>query len=190
MQPTMLTVTDVTFTYPHAPEPLFQHVGTTFPLGWTAVLGDNGIGKSTLMSIVRGELNPDSGTVTPNPRRMVIGYCPQDIAVRPANLEDFAADWSPEAIAVRDDLQLGDNWPYAFARLSGGERKRVQIACTLTLRPDVLILDEPTNHVDLSSKKALASMLAGYPGALVVVSHDEWFLRLAGFGVSEEESAA
>lgn len=46
---------------PHAPEPLFQHVSTTFPLGWTAVFGDNGIGESTLMSIVRGELCPDSG---------------------------------------------------------------------------------------------------------------------------------
>ena len=189
MQSTMLTVPDATFTYPHAPEPLFQHVCTTFPLGWAAVFGDNGIGKSTLMSIMRDELCPDSGTVTPNPRRLVIGYCPQDIAVRPANLKDFAADWSPEAIVVRDDLQLGDDWPYAFVRLSGGERKRVQIACTLALRPDALILDEPTNHLDLSSKKALGSMLAGYPGALIVVSHDKWFLRLAGFGVSEKSVA-
>ncbi|KFI85773.1 ATP-binding protein of ABC transporter system [Bifidobacterium reuteri DSM 23975] len=172
MQPTMLTVTDVTFTYPHAPEPLFQHVGTTFPLGWTAVLGDNGIGKSTLMSIVRGELCPDSGTVTPNPRRLVIGYCPQDIAVRPANLEDFAADWSPEAIAVRDDLQLGDDWPYAFARLSGGERKRVQIACALTLRPDVLILDEPTNHVDADTRDRIIAAMRRYRGIGIVVSHD------------------
>ncbi|NMM98365.1 ABC transporter ATP-binding protein [Bifidobacterium sp. DSM 109959] len=67
MQPTMLTMHGITFAYPDAPEPLFENVDVAFPVGWTAVVGDNGIGKSTLMAIARGNLRPDAGTVAPDP---------------------------------------------------------------------------------------------------------------------------
>ncbi|WP_158276274.1 ATP-binding cassette domain-containing protein [Bifidobacterium callitrichidarum] len=168
----MLTMNGITFTYPDAPEPLFERVDVTFPIGWTSVLGDNGIGKSTLMAIARGRMRPDAGTVTPDPRGMIIGYCPQDAAVEPENLEDFDADWSPEAIAIRDDLGVEDDWPYRYARLSGGQRKRLQIACALALHPDVLILDEPTNHVDAMTREHIITAMRRYRGIGVAVSHD------------------
>ncbi|MBT1171607.1 ATP-binding cassette domain-containing protein [Bifidobacterium sp. SO4] len=168
----MLTMNGITFTYPDAPEPLFERVDAAFPIGWTAVLGDNGIGKSTLMAIARGRLRPDAGTVTPDSRGMIVGYCPQDTAVAPENLEEFAADWSPESIAIRDDLAVADDWPYRYANLSGGERKRLQIACALALHPDVLILDEPTNHVDAETRERIVSAMRGYRDIGIVVSHD------------------
>ncbi|WP_162178995.1 hypothetical protein [Bifidobacterium stellenboschense] len=65
MQPSILTLTDITFTYPDAPEPLFDNVDVSFPRGWTAVVGDNGIGKSTLMAIARGVLIPDKAPSRP-----------------------------------------------------------------------------------------------------------------------------
>lgn len=172
MQPMMLTMNDITFTYPDAPEPLFEHIDVAFPSGWTAVLGDNGIGKSTLMAIARGEMRPDSGTVTPDPRRLIIGYCPQDTDVVPVNLDDFAADWTPEAIVIRDDLGVEDDWPYRYERLSGGERKRLQVACALASRPDALILDEPTNHVDAEARERIVAAMLRYRGMGIVVSHD------------------
>ncbi|MBT1180433.1 ABC-F family ATP-binding cassette domain-containing protein [Bifidobacterium sp. CP2] len=172
MQPSILTLTDVTFTYPDASEPLFTGVSASFPRGWSAVLGDNGIGKSTLMAIARGTLRPDGGTVVPDPTRLVVGYCPQDIATVPANLDDFAADWSPEAIALRDDLKLGDDWPFRYDTLSGGERKRMQIACALADRPDMLILDEPTNHVDAGTRDHIIAAMRRFRGIGIVVSHD------------------
>ncbi|MBW3080608.1 ATP-binding cassette domain-containing protein [Bifidobacterium saguinibicoloris] len=172
MQPFILTLTGVTFTYPDAPKPLFAGISASFPHGWSAVLGDNGIGKSTLMAIVRGALRPDGGTVSPDPKRLIVGYCPQDVADAPANLDDFAADWSPEAIALRDDLGLGDDWPYRYGTLSGGERKRLQIACALAGRPDVLILDEPTNHVDAGTRGHIIAAMRRYRGIGIAVSHD------------------
>ncbi|PJM79543.1 ABC transporter ATP-binding protein [Bifidobacterium scaligerum] len=168
----MLTMNGITFTYPHAPEPLFENVDVAFPVGWTAVLGDNGIGKSTLMAIARGNALPDAGTVAPDPRRMIIGYCPQDTAVAPDNLEDFAVDWSPEAIAIRDDLGVADDWPYRYAQLSGGQQKRLQIACAMAMRPDALILDEPTNHVDAEAREHIIAAMRRYRGIGVAVSHD------------------
>ncbi|KAA8819715.1 ABC transporter ATP-binding protein [Bifidobacterium rousetti] len=171
-RPSIITLNDITFTYPDAPEPLFDGVGASFPIGWSAVLGDNGIGKSTLMAIIRGVVRPNRGTITPDPGRLVIGYCPQDVAVPPPDLETFAADWSPESIAIRDDLDLADDWPYRYDTLSGGERRRVQIACALALRPDVLILDEPTNHVDAATRERIVSAMRRYRGVGIVVSHD------------------
>lgn len=171
-QPSILTLNGIAFIYPNAPEPLFADVVVSFPTGWSAVIGDNGIGKSTLMAIIRGVARPDRGTITPDPGRLIIGYCPQDVAVPPPDLEAFAADWSPESIAIRDDLGLADDWPYRYDTLSGGERKRTQIACALASRPDVLILDEPTNHVDAVTRTRIVESMRRYRGIGIVVSRN------------------
>ncbi|MBT1174922.1 ABC-F family ATP-binding cassette domain-containing protein [Bifidobacterium sp. LC6] len=170
MQPITLSLSNISFTYPAAVDPLFTRVNCTFPQSWTAVLGDNGIGKSTLMAIARGKLRPDSGQVSPN--NLVLSYCPQDIAVQPTNLEDFAADWQPETIRLRERLGIEDDWAYRYGTLSGGERKRLQIACALAQQPDVLILDEPTNHVDEPTRQAIIEIMRNYRGIGIVVSHD------------------
>ena len=171
-QPIMLTLSHIGFTYPGAPDPLFEDVSVSFPRGWTAVLGDNGIGKSTLAAIAVGRLAPDSGSVSPNPRNLIIATCPQSTDDVPDNLEDFAADWSPEAMAVRQALDLDDGWLYRYVTLSGGEAKRVQVACALARQPDVLVLDEPTNHVDEPTRSAIAKAMAGFRGIGILISHD------------------
>ncbi|KAB8297545.1 ATP-binding cassette domain-containing protein [Bifidobacterium apri] len=157
-----LNLSHITYTYSGSPEPILNDITVTFAPGWTAVLGDNGIGKSTLMHIARGALTPERGQVSPSDA--VIAFCPQDVAVVPANLDDFAGDWSPGTIAIRDTLGIADDWPYRYDTLSGGERKRLQIACALAAHPDVLILDEPTNHVDAPTRNAIAQAMLDFTG--------------------------
>lgn len=171
-----LTLAHITYTVPGTAEPLFSDISATFPRGWTAVLGDNGIGKTTLMRIAVGLVRADAGTILPSPGSVIIGFCSQNTDEEPASLEDFAADWSAETMAIRRDLGIGDDWPWRYGELSGGEAKRLQIACTLAQRPDVLILDEPTNHVDESTRSHIVAALRNFHGIGIVVSHDVDFI--------------
>ena len=148
-----LTLTNIVFTYPGTSEPLLDGIDVTFARGWTAVLGDNGIGKTTLAKLAIGRLSPDAGRISPTPNRLHTGYCPQNTDETPENLEDFACDWSPQAMEIRRELGIGDDWPWRPGTLSGGEAKRLQIACALATDPDVLVLDEPTNHVDRPTRE-------------------------------------
>ncbi len=169
---TTLDLHDISYIYDGAQEPLFDGVNMTLPQGWTALLGDNGCGKTTLAKIVCGALTPTHGAVNPSPSTLVVAYCEQECAHEPANLDELRDDWSPEAIALRDALGIGDDWPYRFATLSGGERKRLQVACALHGSPDLLVLDEPTNHVDADTRDAIAAAMRAYRGVGVLVSHD------------------
>lgn len=155
-----LTLTNIVFTYPGTSEPLLDGIDVTFARGWTAVLGDNGIGKTTLAKLAIGRLSPDAGRISPTPNRLHTGYCPQNTDETPENLEDFACDWSPQAMEIRRELGIGDDWPWRPGTLSDGEAKRLQIACALATDPDVLVLDEPTNHVDRPTRER------------IIVSHD------------------
>lgn len=168
----VLTLTDISYRHPNAPEPLFEHLDVTFAAGWTAVLRNNGIGKTTLAKLACGLLAPASGTISPSPRRLTVAYCPQQTDVIPENLDDFAADWTSETIAVRNALGIGDDWAYRYATLSGGEAKRLQIACALAGDPDVLVLDEPTNHADGATRRAIAQAMRRFDGVGIVISHD------------------
>ena len=168
----MLTLTGISYTYPSMSEPLFEHVSASFQQGWTAVLGDNGLGKTTLLNIAIGMLPADTGSINPDPHGLTIATCQQDNMVRPKNLDDFATDWSPGTMRVRNALHIGDDWPYRYETLSGGETKRLQVACAIAARPDVLVLDEPTNHVDGETRKAIVEVMRQYQGIGIVISHD------------------
>lgn len=169
---TTLVVRHLSFSHPGAPEPLFDDVDCSLPAGWTALLGDNGCGKTTLARIVCGLLTPTRGSVSPAPSTFVSAYCEQECTREPANLEEFRDDWSAPSVALRDTLGIGDDWPYRFATLSGGERKRLQVACALFANPDVLVLDEPTNHVDTATREAIAHAMRACNSIGVLVSHD------------------
>lgn len=169
-----LNLSNISYTYEGAASPALDRVSVTFPQGWTGIIGDNGCGKSTLARVATGLIVPDEGSVAPT---LFAAYCPQDTSIVPAELSDLAIDWGSEALQIRDALGIEDAWLWDYERLSGGQKKRVQIACALWQRPDVLVLDEPTNHLDVGSIEALERALAAFPGAIILVTHDEQLLH-------------
>ncbi|MGN0286935.1 MAG: ATP-binding cassette domain-containing protein [Atopobiaceae bacterium] len=168
-----LNISDVWYTYPSALDPAVRGVTATFPRGWTGVVGDNGSGKTTLARLACGLLTPDTGAVT---QQLVCAYCAQDATARPENLEDFALAYDSAALRLRDALQLEDDWPWRYQTLSGGQQKRLQVACAVWAGPDVLVMDEPTNHVDAIARHAIACALAQFRGIGILISHDRELL--------------
>jgi ATPase subunit of ABC transporter with duplicated ATPase domains len=156
------------------------------------VVGLNGAGKSTLLRLLTKAEEPDSGRVT-HRRDLRVAWLPQTLQLAPdATVRDvvlgtawlaegFGAEheWAGDAgvRAILDGLgmpYLGLDQP--VGPMSGGERRRVALAALLVRSADLLILDEPTNHLDVAGVDWLARHLAGMQGALVVVTHDRWFL--------------
>ncbi len=148
------------------------------------VVGANGSGKSTLIDVVAGRLRPTSGRVEIGPTVVAGVYDQQGVELDlSARVQDVVAGphRSPGSLA---DVALMKRFWFAgelpFARvgtLSGGERRRLQLLVVLAGRPNVLLLDEPTNDLDLDTLRILEDFLEGWPGALVVVSHDRTFLE-------------
>ncbi len=168
-----LNLTSISYTYPQAVEPVLRGVTVTFPQGWTGVVGDNGAGKTTLALVACGLIRPDAGTVAPS---LVTHYCAQDASAPPTALESFAYAYDGGAIRLRRELAIEDDWPWRFATLSGGQQKRLQVACALWEAPDVLVMDEPTNHVDAATRQAIERALAGFRGIGLLISHDRTLL--------------
>jgi ATP-binding cassette subfamily F protein uup len=148
------------------------------------VVGRNGGGKSTLLSILAGDEPVDSGRVTRTGgtevgRLTQHDTLPPDVRVIDAVVgHRVEHEWASDARVrgVLEGLLVGVA-PEAVVRvLSGGERRRVALAALLVADPDVLLLDEPTNHLDIEAVDWLARHLARRRGALVAVTHDRWFL--------------
>ena len=154
-----------------------------------AIMGPNGIGKSTLLKIVMGELDADEGEAEWGYEAHP-GYFAQDHREEfdpPHNTaEGWVWDSCPERdigyVRARMALMLfsGDDSKKRLSALSGGEAARLVFTRLAMARPNVLVLDEPTNHLDLESIEALVEGLKAFPGTLILVSHDRWFVsRLA-----------
>ncbi len=168
-----LNLTHISYTYEGAVSPALNRVSVTFPQGWTGIIGDNGCGKSTLAHVATGLIMPDEGSVAP---KLFAAYCPQDTSITPAQLSDLAADWGSEALQIRDALGIEDAWLWDYEHLSGGQKKRVQIACALWQRPDVLVLDEPTNDLDAQTRECVLRSLQAFKGIGLLISHDRALL--------------
>ena len=168
-----LNLSNIEYTYPLTVEPTIRNVTTTLPAGWTGFVGDNGSGKTTLARVVCGLLQPDVGVVSP---LLFSTYCDQSTEEPPGNLEDFAVAYDRAAIKLRNELSIGDDWPWRYDTLSCGQQKRLQVACALWSAPDVLVVDEPTNHVDASTRQALFAALSKFKGVGVLISHDRVLL--------------
>jgi len=168
-----LNLSNITYCYPQASESILRGVTVTFPQGWTGVVGDNGCGKTTLARIACGLVEADGGSVGPE---LVSSYCPQDATIPPENLEDFALAYGGTAVRLRQTLALEDDWPWRYDTLSGGQQKRLQVACALWAEPDVLVMDEPTNHVDATTRREIFQALKGFRGVGILISHDRELL--------------
>lgn len=164
-----LNLSHISYTYPGATAPALKDASATFPLGWTGIIGDNGCGKTTLAQIAAGIIKPDRGSVSSH---LFCSYCQQDSTLEPINLQDFASDWSREAQQLRDLLLIEDDWLWRYETLSGGQQKRIQIACALFARPDVLVMDEPTNDLDITTRTLVKNALATFTGIGILISHD------------------
>ncbi|KAL7504837.1 hypothetical protein ACHAXN_002377 [Cyclotella atomus] len=154
------------------------------------IVGRNGVGKSTFVKILTGAQQPDSATIEAGDTvtfgvydQMGIPFLDEEQTVL-----DFVkqrvesgsggsmAEAPQEAMMLLKEFQFERNrWNERVSMLSGGERRRLQLLSVLTKRPNFLILDEPTNDIDLDTLRALESYLEEYKGVLVIVSHDRSF---------------
>ncbi|HFV9223099.1 TPA: ABC-F family ATP-binding cassette domain-containing protein [Enterobacter roggenkampii] len=168
---------------------VLQHVPVP-PLNWrmdgpmrVALKGPNGCGKSTLLKTLLGEVAPRSGSCKVSVSCAYLDQHLSRLDLSQSVMTHLNLSHTPlEEGVLRTrlaQLQLGaDKVMLPLAALSGGERLKAALACVLwrAEATQLLLLDEPTNHLDLASVQAIEAALAGFPGALLVVSHDEAFL--------------
>ena len=151
------------------------------------IIGVNGTGKSTLLKILAGLEEPDEGSVSRG-RNVRVGYLPQNPEFRPgatvfsAVFDGVSADVRElkdyEARTILTRLGIADH-DAKVETLSGGQRKKVALAAALVRPCELLILDEPTNHLDNEMVAWLEKQLQAFTGALVMVTHDRYFLERA-----------
>lgn len=149
-----------------------------------AFVGQNGQGKSTLAKMVGGKTPPTSGLLEVN-ERVLMGYYAQDQTelfdgskTVLATIEEKAtAEVRPRVRAILGAfLFSGEDAGKKVSVLSGGERARLALACMILAQTNLLIMDEPTHHLDIQAKQRLKDALMEYPGALIIISHDRDFL--------------
>ncbi|MCI8477577.1 MAG: ABC-F family ATP-binding cassette domain-containing protein [Oscillospiraceae bacterium] len=163
---------------------LFDHVNLEVVGGERiALLGDNGTGKSTLLKILLGEEEPDSGKLRMGPT-VKIGYLPQIIHFShpERNLVDtmiYDQDCTPQT--ARNRLAAfnfrGEDVFKPVSALSGGEQSRLRLCMLMDEKINLLILDEPTNHLDVASREWIEAAVEEYEGNLLFVSHDRYFIN-------------
>ncbi|MGI5326199.1 ABC-F family ATP-binding cassette domain-containing protein [Actinomadura nitritigenes] len=169
----------------YGPKPLLDAVSLGLDEGDRAgVVGRNGGGKSTLVQVLAREVEPDAGRVT-HARGLRLGYLtqrdvfPEGATVRSVVLGDRAEhEWAGDTRArdVLGGLLADVDLDAPLAGMSGGERRRIALARLLVPESDLLMLDEPTNHLDIEAIAWLARHLKDRRVALLVVTHDRWFL--------------
>ena len=199
-----IVCSDLSFNWPDGASVL-SGLTTSFGPGRTGLIGVNGSGKSTLLKLIAGELRPGSGVVR---ARGEVGYLPQAVALGTRRtVSDLlgitaarAALHAIEAGETGEDVYtaVGDDWDVEerarawldrlgldhlslddrVERLSGGETILVALAALFLRRPDIMLLDEPTNNLDLDARKRLYDAVASWTGVMVIVSHDRELLGL------------
>jgi ATPase subunit of ABC transporter with duplicated ATPase domains len=202
-----ISCSELSFSWPDG-QPVLSGVTVSIGPGRTGLIGANGSGKSTLLRLIAGELRPASGVLRitgevgylPQAITLATGQTVADLLgisrVRAALHAIEGGDVSSEAFA-----EVGDDWDVeeralawldrlgiagttgldsTVAQLSGGETVLVALAALFLRRPAIILLDEPTNSLDMASVRQLTQALDSYQGALLIASHDVHFLRSAG----------
>ncbi len=180
----VLLVDQLSAGYPEQ-QPLFHNASFHLHRGETvALIGPNGIGKSSLLKTLMGQLQAQAGTIRWGAKTDVAYYDQEHTTLNPNHTvleEVWNAFPHEDEQAIRtvlgNFLFSGDDVEKLVGSLSGGERARVALSKLMLLEANVLILDEPTNHLDLYSKEILESALLDFEGTLLFISHDRYFLN-------------
>ncbi|BAY19326.1 ABC transporter-related protein [Nostoc sp. HK-01] len=163
-------------------QPLFSGIQGSIAMGdRIALVGRNGVGKSTLLKIIAGQIQPKSGSVF---RQGSIYYLPQISTIQESINADTVLNylisiadewWNIEEI-LQTQFNTTIDLSLPMANLSGGELTKLFLAIGLSQQPSLLLLDEPTNHIDLPALESLRQLLLNFAGAYVIVSHKPFFL--------------
>jgi ATPase subunit of ABC transporter with duplicated ATPase domains len=182
----VVSVEKLRFRYPDSGVDVLRNVSFNVEAGERiAIIGANGIGKTTLMGCLAGELAPTAGDIRWVENAQT-GYMPQDPQSEFDTRMDLFA-WMSRFTGRADDDQIvratlgrllfsGDETKKSVRVLSGGEKGRMIYGKLMLTRPNVLLMDEPTNHMDMETIESLQIALEKYPGTLIFVSHDREFV--------------
>ncbi|WP_025026302.1 ABC-F family ATP-binding cassette domain-containing protein [Caldalkalibacillus mannanilyticus] len=180
----VLKLMDVGVGYPEQ-APLAQHIQFEVYRGDSiAIVGPNGVGKTTLLKTIMGEIEAKEGTIQKG-ANVTIAYYDQEQNKLRSNKTVLQEIWDDYPHMLEKEVRgllgqflfSGDDVLKLVSDLSGGEKARLSLAKLLLQKANVLILDEPTNHLDIYSKEVLEEALLDYPGTLLFVSHDRYFLN-------------
>ncbi|HEX6734922.1 MAG TPA: ATP-binding cassette domain-containing protein, partial [Azonexus sp.] len=184
-------IENLTFAYEGGERKIFDNLSLTINGGEKiAVIGENGVGKTTFLKLLMGQLQPQYGTLK-WAEKATPGYYAQDHSAEFAgtqSLTEWIVGYARASIDEGGDLETlvrgtlgrllfsGDEQKKPVNVISGGEQGRMLFGKLMLQKPNVLVLDEPTNHLDMESIEALNSGLEKFPGTLVFVSHDREFV--------------
>ncbi|QXE02246.1 ABC-F family ATP-binding cassette domain-containing protein [Terribacillus sp. DMT04] len=181
----VLKVKELAYQYPESTSPVFKDV--SFQMNRQdriALTGPNGTGKTTLLKTIIGKLPAKTGHVELG-AGVSIGYYDQEQTELHSSKSVLAELWDEYPLMDEKDIRTilgnflftGDDVLKVVNTLSGGEKARLALAKLMMQKSNLLIMDEPTNHLDLDSKEVLEGALADYPGTILFVSHDRYFMN-------------
>jgi ATPase subunit of ABC transporter with duplicated ATPase domains len=155
------------------------------------LVGDNGAGKTSLIKAMLGEITHYTGKVTVSPSALA-GYIPQEIrfadegdtALEAFKREHVCSEGEARSILAKYFF-VGDRVYKRVSALSGGEKVLIKLAALMQRQINFLVLDEPTNHIDVETREILEDALAEFTGTLLFISHDRYFIRKIASRVAE-----
>src|SRR5690625_3549299 len=181
----VLKIEQLAFRYEDDSNPLFTNVTLPVNRGQRiALVGPNGVGKTTLLKVILGKLKSEHGHVQVG-TNVEIGYYDQEQADLTSSKTVLDELWDEYPHVDERDIRTvlgnflfsGEDVLHHVHALSGGEKARLALAKLMMQNANLLVLDEPTNHLDIDSKEMLESALIEFPGSIIFVSHDRYFIN-------------
>lgn len=192
----VLKIENLSFRFKKQNDVLFQNLSLHLQRGdRVALVGPNGVGKSTLLKTIVGQLKPLTGEILLG-ANVKIGYYEQEQTQLHLDKTVLTELWDEYPLMNEKDIRTilgnflfsGDDVLRPVSELSGGEKARLALAKLMMEKANFLLLDEPTNHLDLDSKEVLESALMDYPGTILFVSHDRYFINKIATQVFEMQT--